>query len=112
MSDILKPWEKIAERIAAAAKADFAIAFYNPVSSVRTWQLTTAQEILLRWRAPSTPVILGKNLGRPGQEIKVISLADLAPVLADMRTVILVGSSKTRIIEWEGQTKVYTPRTY
>jgi cobalt-precorrin 5A hydrolase/precorrin-3B C17-methyltransferase len=112
LSDILKPWEKIIERITAAAKADFAIAFYNPVSLERTWQLAAATEILLQWRPPETPVVLGHNLGRSGQGVKVISLADLTPELADMRTVILVGSSKTRIVKWGDRVKVYTPRTY
>lgn len=112
LSDILKPWEKIAERINAAAQADFAIAFYNPVSLERTWQLESAKEILLQWRSPETPVILGRNLGRSGQEVKVISLAELSSALADMRTVILVGSSKTRTFKWGDRIKVYTPRNY
>ncbi len=112
LSDILKPWEKIAERIAAAAQADFVLAIYNPVSMERIWQLAAAKEILLRWRLPSTPVILGRNLGRLGQEVKVISLAELTPELADMRTVILVGSSKTRTLKWGDEIKVYTPRSY
>jgi cobalt-precorrin 5A hydrolase / precorrin-3B C17-methyltransferase len=66
-SDILKPWSVIAERIDAAARADFIIAFYNPVSKQRTWQLEKAQEIILGWRSPETPVILARNLGRKGQ---------------------------------------------
>ncbi|AFY72676.1 precorrin-3B C17-methyltransferase [Synechococcus sp. PCC 7502] len=112
LSDILKPWEILAQRISAAAQADFVIAVYNPVSQTRTWQLAKAKEILLQWRSPNTPVILGRNLGRAGQEIQVITLAELAPELADMRTVILVGSSKTRIVKWGDRVKVYTPRTY
>ncbi|GAB4300115.1 MAG: precorrin-3B C(17)-methyltransferase [Oscillatoriaceae cyanobacterium] len=113
LSDILKPWEVIAQRIAAAAEADFAIAFYNPVSQQRTWQLEKAIEILLQWRSPQTPVVLARNLGRPGQTVMVKSLAQLAIGDADMRTVILVGSSKTRIVQ-QGQNKewVYTPRHY
>jgi cobalt-precorrin 5A hydrolase / precorrin-3B C17-methyltransferase len=112
LSDILKPWQKICERITAAAQADFAIAFYNPVSLERTWQLTQAKEILLQWRSPTTPVILGHNLGRPHQQVKVITLGELSPELADMRTIILVGSSRTRTLVWQNQIKVYTPRSY
>ncbi len=112
LSDILKSWEIVEQRITAAAQADFAIAFYNPVSQTRTWQLTKAKEILLQWRSPTTPVILGRNLGRSGQKIQVINLADLTPDHADMRTVILIGSSKTRTFKWRDQIKVYTPRTY
>ncbi|BAY11821.1 precorrin-3B C(17)-methyltransferase [Calothrix sp. NIES-2098] len=113
LSDILKPWSIIEQRIAAAAEADFAIAFYNPVSKERTWQLTEARNILLRYRTPDTPVVLGRNLGRPGQTVKVINLEELAPTVADMRTIILVGSSKTRKIQRsDGSVSVYTPRRY
>ncbi|MBD2328006.1 precorrin-3B C(17)-methyltransferase [Alkalinema sp. FACHB-956] len=113
LSDILKPWEVIAQRIAAAAQADFAIAFYNPVSQQRTWQLEKAKEILLQWRSPQTPIVLARNLGRPGQTITVKALEQLAIEDADMRTVILIGSSKTRIVQQcQGTQWVYTPRHY
>ncbi|WYL96061.1 MAG: precorrin-3B C(17)-methyltransferase [Gloeotrichia echinulata IR180] len=113
LSDILKPWSIIAQRIAAAAEADFVIAFYNPVSKERIWQLAEARNILLDYRAGDTPVVLGRNLGRLGQTVKVITLEQLAPDVADMRTVILVGSSKTRTIRRnDGSISVYTPRQY
>ncbi|MFL0659544.1 precorrin-3B C(17)-methyltransferase [Cylindrospermopsis raciborskii UAM/DH-MRr] len=113
LSDILKPWEIIARRITNAAQGDFVIAFYNPISQTRTWQLTAARDILLKYRKPHTPVILGRNIGRPGEILKVISLQDLEPTDADMRTLIIVGSSHTKKIEsplekiW-----VYTSRRY
>lgn len=113
LSDILKPWEVIAQRIAAAAQADFAIAFYNPVSKQRTWQLEKAKDLLLQWRSPQTPVVLARNLGRPGQTVMVKSLEQLEIDDADMRTVILVGSSQTRIVQQrEGKQWIYTPRHY
>jgi cobalt-precorrin 5A hydrolase / precorrin-3B C17-methyltransferase len=113
LSDILKPWEVVAARIASAAEADFAIAFYNPISSQRSWQLTAAKEILLKSRSITTPVILARNLGRSGQEVRVITLGELAPASADMRTVILIGSSQTRLIpRADGSNWVYTPRSY
>jgi cobalt-precorrin 5A hydrolase / precorrin-3B C17-methyltransferase len=113
LSDILKPWEVVAARIAAAAAADFAIAFYNPISSQRSWQLTAAKEILLKSRLATTPVILARNLGRSGQEVRVITLAELTPESADMRTVILIGSSQTKLIpRADGSNWVYTPRSY
>jgi len=112
LSDILKPWSAIEQRLTAAAQADFVIAFYNPVSLQRTWQLAAACEILLKWRDGSTPVVLGKNLGRPGQTVKTLSLAKLKPEDADMRTVIIIGSSKTRTIQRNSGSWVYTPRTY
>jgi cobalt-precorrin 5A hydrolase/precorrin-3B C17-methyltransferase len=113
LSDILKPWSAIEQRIAAAAEADFVIAFYNPVSKERTWQLAEARNILLRHRTPDTPVVLARNLGRPGQTVKAIALEQLAPASADMRTIILVGSTKTRTIKRnDGNLWVYTPRRY
>ncbi len=113
LSDILKPWEMIADRISAAAQADFAIAFYNPVSKTRTWQLEKAKALLLNYRAPETPIVLARNLGRPGQHTQVKKLGDLAIDDADMRTVILIGSSKTRTLDRAGGgVWVYTPRHY
>ncbi|MEH1841311.1 MAG: precorrin-3B C(17)-methyltransferase [Nostoc sp.] len=113
LSDILKPWSMIEQRIAAAAEADFVIAFYNPVSKERTWQLAEARNILLRHRTPDTPVVLARNLGRPGQTVRVITLDQLALASADMRTIILVGSTKTQTIKRsDGNIWVYTPRRY
>jgi cobalt-precorrin 5A hydrolase / precorrin-3B C17-methyltransferase len=113
LSNLLKPWEVIANRISLAAKADFALAFYNPVSKERTWQLTKAKEILLQWRKPETPIVLARNLGRPGQQVIIKSLIDLAIEDADMRTVILVGSSQTRLVKQGNNIQwLYTPRHY
>jgi cobalt-precorrin 5A hydrolase/precorrin-3B C17-methyltransferase len=112
LSDILKPWEVIEQRLAAAVQADFAIAIYNPISSQRKWQLPAAKEILLKWRSPDTPVILGHKMGRKGENVRVITLAELVPDLADMQTVIIVGSSKTKTLEIGDRLRVYTPRTY
>jgi cobalt-precorrin 5A hydrolase / precorrin-3B C17-methyltransferase len=113
LSDILKPWSIISQRIAAAAQADFAIAFYNPVSKERTWQLAETRDILLQYRTPETPVVLARNLGRTGETVKVITLEQLTPAVADMRTVILVGSTQTRTIQRsDGSISVYTPRRY
>jgi cobalt-precorrin 5A hydrolase/precorrin-3B C17-methyltransferase len=113
LSDILKPWSVIEQRIALAAQADFAMAFYNPVSKQRTWQLDKAKEVLMQWRSPATPVVLARNLGRSGQSVQVIALDQLTAAHADMRTVLLIGSSKTRTIaRADGNVWVYTPRHY
>ncbi len=113
LSNILKPWEVIADRISLAAQADLVIAFYNPVSKDRRWQLEKAKEILLQWRKPETPIVLAKNVGRPQQEVKIKSLIDLAIEDADMRTVILIGSSQTRLVKQsENKQWLYTPRHY
>lgn len=113
LSDILKPWEVIEGRISAAATADLVIAFYNPISKQRTWQLSRAIEILLQVRSVETPVILGRNLGRIGQSVRVCTLGEFQPEDADMRTLVIVGSSQTRIIPRQyGDVWVYTPRRY
>ncbi|MEG4213720.1 precorrin-3B C(17)-methyltransferase [Microcoleus sp. S13_B4] len=113
LSDILKPWEVIEQRIAAAAAADLVMAFYNPISKQRIWQLARAIEILLQSRDPKTPVILGRNLGRPAQSVRVCTLGEFQPQDADMRTLVIVGSSQTRIIPRKyGDVWVYTPRRY
>ena len=113
LSDILKPWEVIEQRIAAAAAADLVMAFYNPISKQRIWQLPKAIDILLQSRDAKTPVILGRNLGRPGQSVRVCTLSEFQPQDADMRTLVIVGSSQTRIIPRKyGDVWVYTPRRY
>lgn len=113
LSDILKPWPVIEQRLTAAAAADFAIALYNPISSQRPWQLTAARDRLLQHRAPTTPIVLGRNLGRPGQQVTVKDLGRLKPEDADMGTVILIGSSQTRRIQRnQAPPWVYTPRWY
>jgi cobalt-precorrin 5A hydrolase/precorrin-3B C17-methyltransferase len=113
LSDLLKPWGVIEQRILAAAEADLAIAIYNPISKQRTWQLGKARSLLLQKRSPETAVILGRNLGRPGQSVKVCTLHEFNPESADMRTLVIIGSSQTRIIERKyGGVWVYTPRRY
>ena len=117
LSDLLTPWEAIERRLNAAAEGDFVIAFYNPVSKRRTRQLAAAVEILKRHRPADTPVVLARNLGREGETVTVVDLADLVPEMVDMLTVVLVGSSETRRVERSpdgggGGAWVYTPRGY
>ncbi|WP_293340385.1 precorrin-3B C(17)-methyltransferase [Microcoleus sp. CAWBG58] len=113
LSDILKPWEVIEQRISAAAKADLVMAFYNPISKQRIWQLGRAIELLLETRDAKTPVVLGRNLGRSGQSVRVCTLGEFQPEDADMRTLVIIGSSQTRIIPRKfGDIWVYTPRRY
>ncbi|MFK3983498.1 precorrin-2 C(20)-methyltransferase [Micromonospora sp. NPDC050397] len=113
LSDRLKPWEVIAKRLSAAASADLAIAIYNPGSKSRTWQVAAAKELLLEHRSPETPVVLGRDVGGPGERVRVVRLADLDPAEVDMRTLLLVGSSTTRVVErGAGDRVVFTPRWY
>ncbi len=114
LSDILKPWSMIEQRLTAAASGDFVMAFYNPISTQRRWQLDRTRELLLQFRSVSTPVILARSVGRSGEFIQVTTLADLKSEDADMRTLIIVGSSQTRVLERERHALpwIYTPRRY
>lgn len=113
LSDLLTPWEDIQRRVRAAAEGDFVIAFYNPVSKRRRTQLAYARDKLLEHRPARTPVILATNLGRDGEKIRVVELGELNVDDVDMLTVVVVGSSDTRMVETgEGRQWVYTPRGY
>lgn len=113
LSDNLKPWEIIEKRLDLACQADLALAFYNPISRSRPWQLGRALEIVRQHRGPETPVTLGRDIGRPGQTLRVITLGELTPEQVDMRTMVLVGSSLTCTFpRADGTQWVYTPRWY
>jgi precorrin-2 C20-methyltransferase / precorrin-3B C17-methyltransferase len=112
LSDNLKPWEIIARRLAAAAAADFAIAIYNPASSSRRRQLIDARDLLLAHRAADTPVVIGRAVGTDEQAITVTTLGDLDPDQVDMRCLLIIGSSQTRVVRIDGQARVITPRRY
>ncbi|SAK62340.1 precorrin-3 methyltransferase [Caballeronia temeraria] len=108
LSDNLKPWSVIEKRIAHAGEADLAMAFYNPLSKARPWQFDRAIEIVRQYRGAQTPVVLGRDIGRPAEALRVVTLGELKSELVDMRTMVIVGSSTTRVVgEW-----VYTPRWY
>lgn len=113
LSDNLKPWSIIEKRLDLAAQADLVLAFYNPISKARPHQLGVALEVVRRHRDGSTPVVLGRDIGRPGQTLKVVTLAELQPEMVDMRTMVLVGSSTTCVFpRLSGGVWAYTPRWY
>lgn len=111
LSDNLKPWELIERRLEAAAAAGFVIALYNPVSRARPWQLAKALGLLGRHLPGATPVIYGRAVGRPDESVTVTTLGAASEVVADMATLVIVGSPETRLIAREGRAPlVYTPR--
>jgi cobalt-precorrin 5A hydrolase/precorrin-3B C17-methyltransferase len=113
LSDLLTPWPAIEKRLKAAAEGDFVVAFYNPVSQRRRSQLQAAKEMLLRHRPGSTPVVLARNLGRAGEKVSVVALEALDIDAVDMLTLVIVGSSDTRLVERpDGGVWIYTPRGY
>ncbi|MEO6680670.1 MAG: precorrin-3B C(17)-methyltransferase [Pseudomonas sp.] len=113
LSDNLKPWSIIEKRLDLASQADLALAFYNPISRSRPWQLGRALEIVAQHRTAETPVVLGRDIGRPGQTLRVTTLGQLTPDQVDMRTMVLIGSSTTCAFPRAGGGEwVYTPRWY
>ena len=111
LSDNLKPWETVELRLRAAAAAGFALALYNPLSRARPWQLGAAFALLREVLPAATPVIFGRAVGREGERITIAPLEVADPSLADMATVVIVGSAATRIVERPGQVPlVYSPR--
>lgn len=111
LSDNLKPWELIERRLDAAASAGFVIALYNPVSRARPWQLTRAVERLRRHLPETTPVVFGHSVGRPEEQVSVVTLDAAGAAQADMATLVIVGSRETRVIVRAGHLPlVYTPR--
>lgn len=109
LSDILKPWDVIARRLTAAAGADLVLALYNPSSSRRKHQLPAARDLLLEHRSPETPVVIGRDVGGPEESVTVTTLGKLDPEQVDMRCLLIIGSSTTRVTD---QGVVYTPRRY
>ncbi len=108
LSDLHTPWEVIERRISAAAAADFVVCFYNPRSRNRGGHLAKALALLAAHRPPDTPVGMVADASRPGQRVIVSTLACFDPAQADMRTLVVVGSSATRIVAG----RMVTPRGY
>ncbi|WP_405010586.1 precorrin-2 C(20)-methyltransferase [Kitasatospora sp. NBC_01539] len=113
LSDRLKPWTVIAERLRAAAAADLVLALYNPGSKSRTTQVGLARDLMLEYRAADTPVVMARDVGGPTERVRTVRLADLDPAQVDMRTLLLIGSSQTRLVQRDDGTEVvWTPRRY
>jgi precorrin-3B C17-methyltransferase len=111
LSDNLKPWETVLARIEAAAAADFVIVLYNAASKARPWQLGEALRAVARYRAATTPVIFARAVSQPDETIEIAPLEATGSIAADMRTLIIIGSSATRTIERGSAAPfVYTPR--
>ncbi len=111
LSDNLKPWALIERRLRLAAEADFAMAFYNPRSASRPEGFARALTVLRDACGDARPVIFARNVSLPDQTIRVVPLTEAEPGMADMRTLVIVGSSATRLIARDGAPFVYTPRS-
>jgi precorrin-3B C17-methyltransferase len=112
LSDNLKSWETIERRLRAAAEADFVIALYNPASRARPHQLGRAFDLLRSVKPGGTVVLMVRAAATPDAEVHVATLAAADPDRADMRTIVIIGSSATRLVERaERPPWVYTPRS-
>ncbi len=96
LSDRLKSWSVIEQRLRAVAEADLALAIYNPASRTRREQIVRARELLLELRPSDTPVVVGRNVGREGEDLIVTTLDALEPDSIDMSCLLIIGSSQTR----------------
>ena len=108
LSDLLTPMEKIIKRLRCAAEGDFVIALYNPSSKKRADYLQRACDIILEYRSPETVCGIVGNIGREGQQSRVLMLNELSETQVDMFTTVFIGNSETKVING----KMVTPRGY
>lgn len=108
LSDLLTPWDVIEKRLRSAAEGDFAICLYNPASKKREDYLLRACDIVLRRRSGDTLCGWVKNIGRAGQEHRLLTLSELREEKLDMFTTVFIGASTTREIAG----RMVTPRGY
>jgi precorrin-2 C20-methyltransferase / precorrin-3B C17-methyltransferase len=106
LSDRLKPWEVVERRLRAVAEADLVLAIYNPASRSRTEQIAVARKVLLEHRAAGTVVVVGRDVGRAEESLTVTTLGELDPATIDMKCLLIVGASSTRV----SPAGVWTPR--
>ncbi|WP_324752536.1 precorrin-3B C(17)-methyltransferase [Roseovarius sp. Pro17] len=107
LSDNLKPWATVKQRLRLAARADFAMAFYNPRSKSRPHQFAAALDILREECGPDRLITFARAVSTSEQSLRTVTLGEATPEMADMRTVVLLGNSATRRV---GR-YVYTPRS-
>lgn len=106
LSDRLKPWTVVERRLRAIAEADLVLAIYNPASRSRTTQIATARDVLLEHREADTVVIIGRDVGRAEESVTLTTLGDLDPAAIDMKCLLIIGASSTRV----SPAGVWTPR--
>jgi precorrin-3B C17-methyltransferase len=113
LSDNLKPWAMIERRLLASADGDFVIALYNPASQARPTRISLAFDLLRDVKAATTPVAFARAVGRADEKLTLTTLGEADPGLADMATLVVIGSSETRFIARDGASVwMLTPRAY
>ncbi len=109
LSDLLTPWEVIEKRLKNAADGDFVIAIYNPKSKKRIEHFEKAINIIKKYRNNDTPVGIVKNALRDGEQITITTLNKALDEDVDMNTVVIIGNSETKILDYQ---YIITPRGY
>ena len=112
LSDLLTPRDDILRRLDGAARADFVTALYNPRSQRRTDLIEDAKRIFLDHRPPETPVVIGSNLGRPDERVRIVELAAFDPEEIDMLTIVIIGATTSKSFPRAAGPVAYTPRGY
>jgi len=108
LSDLHTPWEVIERRVRAVAEADLVLVCYNPRSATRNWQLDRALELLAEHRPPDTPIGVVRNATRPDESSSIAPLGEFDSAVVDMYSLVIVGSSRTRVVGG----RMVTPRGY
>lgn len=112
LSDQLKPWSIVEARLRAACESDLALGLYNPASSTRREAINATAELLREVHQPDVPIGLARNVGRSGESLHVTTVGDFDPDVVDMSTLVIVGTSTTKVFHNAGKTYLYTPRSY
>ena len=110
LSDNLKPWELIEKRLLLGIEADFAMALYNPRSKSRPEGFKKALTMLKRECSKDRPIVFARAISTPEERIQIMTLAQAEPEMVDMQTVVIIGSSQTKVLLQNGKTFAYTPR--
>ncbi|GGL27075.1 precorrin-2 C(20)-methyltransferase [Phycicoccus endophyticus] len=108
LSDRLKPWEVLLERLTAAVRADLVVALYNPRSRSRPGQLAAALEAVREVVGPDRVLVVARDVGRAGEQLRVTTVGALDPETVDMRCLVVIGASRTRVTP---AGRVWTPRS-
>ena len=111
LSDNLKPWALIEKRLRLAAEADFAMAFYNPRSKSRPEGFARTLDVLRDACGDARPVLFARAVSTADEALRIMPLTEARPEMADMRTMVIVGSSLTRVIDTPRGPILYTPRS-
>jgi precorrin-3B C17-methyltransferase len=99
LSDLLVPWETIRSRLAAVAAADLVLVLYNPKSKRRVRPFAEAVGILRAARPPETPVGIVTSAGQADESVVRTDIGHLLQQEVNMRSVVIVGNSATRVID-------------